>query len=46
MNLVLDDTVEETEERPRVGMTVVRGNSVVLIEPLEQIGPVGGRFGM
>jgi len=39
MNLVMDDAVEEkkTGERANVGMVVVRGNSVVLLEALERI---------
>ena len=39
MNLVLDDTIEErsSTSKQRMGMVVVRGNSVVLIEALERI---------
>jgi small nuclear ribonucleoprotein G len=38
MNLVLEDTVEEVSstERNELGMVVIRGNSVILIEPLEK----------
>lgn len=38
MNLVLEDTVEEVSstERNELGMVVIRGNSVILIEPLER----------
>eukprot|EP01115_Flamella_aegyptia_P002832 TRINITY_DN14099_c0_g1_i1.p1 TRINITY_DN14099_c0_g1~~TRINITY_DN14099_c0_g1_i1.p1 ORF type:complete len:86 (+),score=18.88 TRINITY_DN14099_c0_g1_i1:29-259(+) len=39
MNLVLDNTIEEVgpNERNDIGMVVIRGNSVVLIEPLEKV---------
>lgn len=39
MNLVLDDAVEEVSptERVPLGMLVLRGNAVVLIEPLERV---------
>jgi small nuclear ribonucleoprotein G len=39
MNLVLDNTVEEVSanERNEIGMVVIRGNSVVMMEPLERI---------
>ena len=39
MNLVLDDCVEErsSHQKFNIGMVVVRGNSVVLIEALERI---------
>ena len=39
MNLVLDEAVEEvsTTERTEIGMIVLRGNSVVIIEPLERV---------
>jgi len=39
MNLVIDNTVEEISpnERNEIGMVVIRGNSVVLLEPLEKI---------
>ncbi|PQE20383.1 small nuclear ribonucleo G protein [Rutstroemia sp. NJR-2017a BBW] len=43
LNIVLDDAVEEKEggEKVRIGMVVIRGNSVVMLEALERIG--GGR---
>lgn len=39
MNLALDDAVEEVsaQERHELGMVVLRGNSVVMLEPLERI---------
>ena len=38
MNLVLDESVEETRtERNPIGMVVVRGNSVALMEALDRI---------
>jgi len=39
MNLVLDETVEDTRqgEKTPIGMVVVRGNSVLLIEALDRI---------
>jgi len=39
MNLVIDNTVEEVSanERNEIGMVVIRGNSVVMLEPLEKI---------
>ncbi|KAK0070401.1 small nuclear ribonucleoprotein G [Biomphalaria pfeifferi] len=39
MNLVVDDAVEETKsgEKRNVGMVVIRGNSVVLLESQERI---------
>jgi len=39
MNLVIDNTLEEVSqhERNEIGMVVIRGNSVVMIEPLEKI---------
>ncbi|RIA98718.1 ribonucleo protein LSM domain-containing protein [Glomus cerebriforme] len=39
MNLVLDDTVEEvsSSEKHNIGMVVIRGNSVVIMEALEKI---------
>ncbi|CAG8494982.1 13169_t:CDS:2 [Funneliformis caledonium] len=39
MNLVLDDTVEEVSstEKHNIGMVVIRGNSVVIMEALEKI---------
>ncbi|ESZ93108.1 putative small nuclear ribonucleoprotein G [Sclerotinia borealis F-4128] len=43
LNIVLDDAVEEKEggEKVKIGMVVIRGNSVVMLEALERIG--GGR---
>ncbi|RAO72638.1 uncharacterized protein BHQ10_008650 [Talaromyces amestolkiae] len=40
MNLVLDDAVEEKADggKDRLGMVVIRGNSVVMLEALERIG--------
>ncbi|KAG9301638.1 hypothetical protein G9A89_016708 [Geosiphon pyriformis] len=39
MNLVLDETVEEVTatEKHNIGMVVIRGNSVVIMEALEKI---------
>ena len=39
MNLVVDATVEvrKTGERNNIGMVVVRGNSVVMLEAMERI---------
>jgi len=39
MNLVLENTVEEVSgsERNEIGMVVIRGNSVVMMEPLEKV---------
>lgn len=39
MNLVVDDSVEETKsgERRNIGMVVIRGNSVVLLESQERV---------
>jgi len=39
MNLVVDDAVEETKtgEKNNIGMVVIRGNSVGLLEALERI---------
>lgn len=39
MNLVLDQTVEEVSatERNEIGMVVIRGNSVVMMEPLDRV---------
>ncbi len=39
MNLVLDEAVEEVSstERHEIGMVVLRGNSVVIIEPMERV---------
>ncbi|KAF9197833.1 hypothetical protein BGZ49_001565 [Haplosporangium sp. Z 27] len=40
MNLVLDEAVEETNpaEKTSIGMIVIRGNSVVVLEALDRIG--------
>uniref|UniRef100_A0A6G5ADX3 Small nuclear ribonucleoprotein G n=1 Tax=Rhipicephalus microplus TaxID=6941 RepID=A0A6G5ADX3_RHIMP len=40
MNLVLDEAVEETKggEKHNIGMVVVRGNSIILLESQERIG--------
>ncbi|RHZ46314.1 hypothetical protein Glove_627g13 [Diversispora epigaea] len=40
MNLVVDDTIEEVSatEKHNIGMVVIRGNSVVMMEALENIG--------
>lgn len=37
---MLDDAVEEKDggEKVRIGMVVIRGNSVVMLEALERIG--------
>jgi small nuclear ribonucleoprotein G len=49
LNVVLDDAVEEksTGEKVRVGMVVIRGNSVVMMEALDRIeeGRGGGQGG-
>lgn len=39
MNLVIDNTIEEVSatERNNIGMVVIRGNSVVMMEPLEKV---------
>jgi len=43
LNIVLDDAVEEKEggEKVPLGMVVIRGNSVVMLEALERIGGDG-----
>ncbi|KGQ10982.1 putative small nuclear ribonucleoprotein G [Beauveria bassiana D1-5] len=40
LNIVLDDAFEETEggNKTRLGMVVIRGNSVVMLEAMERIG--------
>ncbi|KAL1651240.1 Serine/threonine-protein kinase smg1 [Diplodia intermedia] len=40
LNIVLDEAVEEKPggEKVRIGMCVIRGNSVVMLEALERIG--------
>ncbi|CAI5947677.1 unnamed protein product [Closterium sp. NIES-64] len=38
MNLVLDNTVEMSgDDRTDIGMVVIRGNSVIMIEALESV---------
>ncbi|EFA86785.1 LSM domain-containing protein [Heterostelium album PN500] len=39
MNIVLKDTVEVTypQEQINMGMVVIRGNSIVMMEPLEAV---------
>jgi small nuclear ribonucleoprotein G len=38
MNIVLDDSVEEKKDKKnKIGMVVIRGNSIVMIEALERI---------
>lgn len=39
MNVVLDSTVEEVSpsERNQLGMVVIRGNSIVMMEVLEKL---------
>ncbi|KAK3255390.1 hypothetical protein CYMTET_35421 [Cymbomonas tetramitiformis] len=37
MNLVLDETVEQGQEKHNLGMVVIRGNSVVSMEALQKI---------
>ncbi|PRP86027.1 small nuclear ribonucleoprotein G [Planoprotostelium fungivorum] len=41
MNLVLEDAVEQVSasEKNEIGMVVIRGNSVVMMEPLERLDP-------
>ncbi|OCT51408.1 Small nuclear ribonucleoprotein G [Cladophialophora carrionii] len=40
LNIVLDEAVEEKPggDRERLGMVVIRGNSVVMLEALERMG--------
>ncbi|KAL9113339.1 MAG: hypothetical protein Q9227_002380 [Pyrenula ochraceoflavens] len=40
LNIVLDDAVEERPggEKAALGMVVIRGNSVVMLEAMERIG--------
>lgn len=40
LNIVLDDALEEKPngEKQRLGMVVIRGNSVVMLEALERMG--------
>ena len=39
MNLVVDESIEETKsgEKRSIGMVVVRGNSIVLLEALDRV---------
>ena len=38
MNLVLDEAVEESSlQKPGIGMVVVRGNSIVMVESLDRL---------
>lgn len=39
MNVVIDDTVEENRDgtRNNIGMVVIRGNSIVLVEALDRV---------
>ncbi|CAG9796055.1 unnamed protein product [Diatraea saccharalis] len=39
MNLVLDESVEETKDgqRNNIGMVVIRGNSIIMLESLDRI---------
>ena len=39
MNLVLDDAIEEVSPqiRPEIGMVVVRGNSIQMVELLDKL---------
>lgn len=39
MNLVIDEAVEDTREgtKNEIGMVVVRGNSIILLEALERV---------
>lgn len=38
MNLVLDDAIEETSQvKPSIGLVVVRGNSIQIVECLDRI---------
>ena len=40
MNLVIDEAIEEckTGEKNNIGMVVIRGNSITLLEALDRIG--------
>ena len=40
LNIVLDEAMEEKPngEKQRMGMCVIRGNSVVMLEAMERIG--------
>lgn len=39
MNVVLDETVEECKDSTRnnIGMVVIRGNSIVMVEALDRV---------
>ncbi|XP_063369950.1 small nuclear ribonucleoprotein G [Cydia strobilella] len=39
MNLVLDESVEESKDgqRNNIGMVVIRGNSIIMLESLDRI---------
>ncbi|XP_052284037.1 probable small nuclear ribonucleoprotein G [Dreissena polymorpha] len=39
MNLVIDETIEETKtgEKHAIGMVVVRGNSIIILEALDRV---------
>ncbi|KAK2163674.1 hypothetical protein LSH36_75g04027 [Paralvinella palmiformis] len=39
MNIVIDEAIEETKtgQKNSIGMVVIRGNSIVLLEALERI---------
>ncbi|XP_044727423.1 probable small nuclear ribonucleoprotein G [Chrysoperla carnea] len=39
MNLVVDDTIEECKDGSKnmIGMVVIRGNSIILLEALDRI---------
>lgn len=39
MNVVIDETVEENRDGTRntIGMVVIRGNSIVLVEALDRV---------
>ncbi|WP_411025691.1 LSM domain-containing protein [Salmonella sp. s55004] len=39
MNLVIDETVEDARngEKNEIGMVVVRGNSIILMEALDRV---------
>lgn len=47
LNIVLDEAMEEKPggEKQRMGMCVIRGNSVVMLEAMERIGADGGGGG-
>ncbi|KAF2224373.1 hypothetical protein BDZ85DRAFT_280964 [Elsinoe ampelina] len=42
LNIVLEDALEEKAngEKVRMGQVVIRGNSVVMLEALERMGPI------